>query len=63
VRRHCQMLVSISGAVRLKNKRKVWRMNFMSAGRGLPYQARTATASSGEQVDNCPRGVSNTEHQ
>jgi len=27
VRRHCQMLVSISGAVRLKKERERWRIN------------------------------------
>ena len=36
VRRHYQMLVSISGAVRLKKEGKRWRTNLMSVGRGLP---------------------------
>jgi hypothetical protein len=35
VRRHYQMLVSISGAVRLKKEGKQWRMNLMSAGQGV----------------------------
>jgi hypothetical protein len=35
VRRHCQMLVSISGAVHLKKEGKRWKMNLISASRGL----------------------------
>jgi len=32
VRRHCQMLVPISGAVRLKKEGKRWKMNLMCSG-------------------------------
>jgi hypothetical protein len=35
LRRHYQMLMSVSGAVRLKKEGKRWRMNLMSAGRGV----------------------------
>jgi len=46
VRRHCQMLVSISGAVCLKKEGKRWRMNLTSASQGLPL-----TGENSDHVD------------
>ena len=46
VRRHSQMLVSISGAVLLKKEGKRWRMNLMSAGQGSSIRGEN-----GDHVD------------
>jgi hypothetical protein len=62
VRRHYQMLVSIGEAVRLKKGRETVKNEPHERRLRTSITGENSDRVSGEQVDNCPQVVLNTEH-